>query len=181
MAKAMSLVKAYTTNQIPFDGGFIISAFFSQNSIYTIYEITAYKNVKDIYQSPEGLTFKTDGNRTHILIEPPTYNQKFQEPVNREAYQAIPYRFSDCTIITGRRQERFMIPEEPIKLHSSFTILKAAGDNFSYTFYTTPDVYIALKKFVSDSLYNDCGINKNDCMLITDQMLETLKKFNIWE
>lgn len=180
MAKAMSLLKAYTTNQLPFEGGFIISSFFSHKSIYTIYEITAYKNVKDIFQSPEGLNFKTDGNRTHLLVEPPTYNKKFDEPVHRENGKSIPYRFDECTIISGKRQERFMIPQNPVILYNSFTILKSAGDNFSYIFFATDDVYLAMTKFVADSLYNDCGVRKNDSEEVAEKLLETIKNFSIW-
>ena len=61
MARAIALEKAYTGNEIPFNGAFILSSFFDSNSIYTIYEVTAYKNVKDIFFTDEGLTFKTDG------------------------------------------------------------------------------------------------------------------------
>ncbi|MGL4368446.1 MAG: hypothetical protein ACRCUT_02050, partial [Spirochaetota bacterium] len=98
MAKAMNLLKAYVSEEIPSAGGFIISSFFDTNSAYTIYEITAYRNVKDIYQSPEGLTFKTDGNRTHILVEPPSFIQRYTEPVLRDKGKAVPYRFADMTI-----------------------------------------------------------------------------------
>lgn len=181
MAKAMSLIKAYKSEQLPFEGGFIISSFFSNKSIYAIYEITAYKNVKDIYFTPEGLTFKTDGNRTHILVEPPTYSKKFDEPVHREAGHSIPYRFDDCTILTGKRQEKIMIPEEPVMLYSSFTILQSEGDNFSYIFFPTPDVYMAMKKFIIDSLYNDCRLRKEDTQKAGEVFLETIKKFTIWQ
>ncbi len=65
-------------------------------------------------------------------------------------------------------------------LYSSFTILNAANDNFSFIFYTTRDVYLAIKKFLADSLYNDCGLRKTDCRAVSEQLIETLKKFNIW-
>ena len=56
MAKATSLIKAYLSETIPPDGGFIITAFFTPGSNYSIYEITAYRNVKDIFRTNE-LTF----------------------------------------------------------------------------------------------------------------------------
>jgi hypothetical protein len=180
MAKAMSLEKAYRTNQLPMDGGFIISSFFTRSSIYSIYEITAFKNVKDIFQSPNGLTFKTDGNRCHILIEPPTYAKNFIEPVNREEGKSIPYRFDECTLFKGKRQEKIYIANNPIMLYSSFTILNSQADNFSFIFYPTRDVYIALKRFIADSFYNDCGLRKTDSREISELLLETLKKFTIW-
>lgn len=181
MAKAMSLMKAYTTNQLPNEGGFIISSFFSGSNIYSIYEITAFKNVKDIFNSPEGLTFKTDGNRCHILIEPPTYAQNYVEPVHREQGRSIPYRFDECHLHVGKRQEKIYIAKAPIMLYSSFTILNLGGDNFSFIFYPTQDVYLAIKKFIADSFYNDCGIRKEDCRTVADHLLETLKAFTIWQ
>lgn len=180
MAKAMSLQKAYQTNQVPFDGAFLISSFFRGQSYYSIYEVTAYKNVKDIFESPDGLTFKTDGNRTHLLIEPPSYSEKYTEPAMRTADSMIPYRFNECTMLTGKRQERIMIPKNPIMLYSSFTILNNDGDNYSFLFYPSPDVYLAIKKFFQDALYNDTGMRKDDCAKTSDALLETIKKFTIW-
>jgi hypothetical protein len=180
MARGMNLITAYMSEQIPANGGFIISSFFDSNSAYTIYEITAYKNVKDIYKTPEGLTFKTDGNRTHILVEPPTYAMRFTEPVHRDKSKSIPYRFDEMTILTGKKQEKIMIPKNPILLYTSFTILQDMGDNFSFIFFPSEDVYIAIKKFVADSLYNDCGLTKNDSKDASDTFLETIKIFSVW-
>ena len=180
MATAMSLIKAYMTEQIPPDGGFIITAYFSPDSNYSIYEITAYRNVKDIYRTPEGITFKTDGNRTHLLVEPPTYTGKHIEPVNREAGKSIPYRFNEITILGGQRSEKIMIPEKPLMLYSSFTILEKESDFFSYIFMPTRDVYVAMRKFISDSLYNDCNISISISKEAAARSLETIKKFTIF-
>ena len=147
MATATALIKAYMTETIPSDGGFIITAFFTGGSGYAIYEITAYRNVKDIFRTGEGVTFKTDGNRTHILVEPASFTKKYIEPVNREALHAIPYRFNEMTIIPGPKSEKIMIPEKPISLYSSFTILEQQSDYFSFIFHPTKDVYVAMKKF----------------------------------
>lgn len=181
MAKATSLIKAYMTETIPSDGGFIITAYFTSGSNYSIYEITAYRNVKDIFRTNDGITFKTDGNRTHILVEPAVFTKKYIEPVNREAEFSIPYRFSDLDITTTSKSEKIMIPREPIMLYSSFTILEKEGDYFSYIFYPTQDVYIAMKKFISDSLYNDCNISSSDARDISVKILNTVKKFTIFK
>jgi hypothetical protein len=180
MAKAMNLQKAYMSEQIPSAGGFILSTFFDPNSAYAIYEITAYKNVKDIYQTPEGLTFKTDGNRTHILVEPPSFPQKYTEPVHRDKTRAIPYRFDEMTILTGKKQEKIMVPLNPIMMYSSFTILNEEGDNYSFLFFPTEDVYIAMRTFIADSLYNDCGLVKDDAKEAASCVVETIKKFTVW-
>jgi len=181
MAKALSLLKAYHTSSIPSNGGFIVTAYFEGGTNYSVYEVTAYQNVKDIYQVPEGMIFKTDGNRTHMLIEPPSYAQKHIEPVNREQGKSIPYRFNEMNLIKLRNQVNVMIPKEPIMLYSSFTILKNRGDSFSFVFHLTEDVYLAMKKFISDSLYNDCSFGKTDAMTCAKTVLETIKKFSIWK
>ena len=180
MARAMNLSKAYYSNEIPNNGGFIISTFFDPDSTYAIYELTAYKNVKDIYQSPDGLIFKTDGSRTHILVEPASYVQKYSEPVHREKGKSIPYRFADMTIINGKKHEKIMIPNEPIMLYSSFTILNNEGDSFSFLFFPSEDVYIAIRKFVADSLYNDCGVTKIESKEASELFMSTVKKFTVW-
>jgi hypothetical protein len=180
MARAMNLSKAYYSNEVPNNGGFIISSFFDPDSTYAIYELTAYKNVKDIYQSPDGLVFKTDGSRTHILVEPASYVQKYSEPVHREKGKSIPYRFADMTIINGKKHEKIMIPNEPIMLYSSFTILNNEGDSFSFLFFPSEDVYIAIRKFVADSLYNDCGLTKIESKEASELFMNTVKKFTVW-
>lgn len=180
MAKAMNLAKAYLSNEIPANGGFILSSFYDPNSAYAIYELTAYKNVKDIYQTPEGLVFKTDGNRTHMLIEPATYTQRYTEPVHRERGFTIPYRFADMTITTGKKQEKIMVPHEPVMLYSSFTVLNDEAENFSFLFFPSQDVYMAIKTFVADTLYNDCGLTKGDARMASETFMETIKKFTIW-
>lgn len=181
MAKATSLLKAYMNEAIPPNGGFIISSFFDPNSAYGIYEVTAYANVKDIFKSPEGLVFKTDGNRTHMLVEPATYAQRYAEPIHRERGKSIPYRFSEMDIKDGKKLEKIMVAREPVMLYSSFTILENAGDNFNFIFHPTEDVYQAIKKFMADTLYNDCGLVKDDALSSAAMLLSTIKKFSVWK
>ncbi len=179
MAKATTLLKAYMSETIPSDGGFIITGHFLPGG-YTIYEATAYRNVKDIFRTSNELTFKTDGNRTHLLIEPAIYNQKHIEPVNREDDKSIPYRFNEVEIIQGSNNEKIMIPSEPIMLYSSFTVLGDKADSIAYIFHPTRDVYVAIKKFIADSLYNDCNISSRQAKEISVKLLETIKKFTIF-
>lgn len=181
MAKAVSLLKAYMKEAIPSNGGFIISSNFDTESIYSIFEITAYSVVKDIFRTEEGLQFKTDGNRTHILVEPPIYPGKSLDPTYREDSKSIPYRFYELEIITARKQEQIMIPKEPLNLHTYFTIQDATGDNFTFLFYPTEDVYVAIKKFIADIMYNDCNLEKSDAVEASKLAIETIKKFSIWD
>jgi hypothetical protein len=181
MAKAVTLEKAYLSEQVPFTGAFIVSAFFPDETAYAIYEITAYRTVKDIFKTTEGMIFKTDGNRTCILIEPATYAKKYIEPVNREVGKSVPYRFDEMTIFSGQKSEKIMIPLEPTYLYASFTILDHGKDSYSYIFFPTPDVYMAMRSFISDSLHNDCDLAKSDATNGAETALNTIKKFSIWK
>jgi len=181
MAQATSLVKAFTNNTIPTEGGFIVTGFFDSQSFYAIYEVTAYHNVKDIYRTPEGITFKTDGNRTHTLIEPATYLQKYIEPVNRDAGKSVPYRFNEMEVYKCAKNEKVMVPLDPIPLYTNFTILEKKSDYLSFIFFPTPDVYIAMQRFLADSYYNDCNLQKKDSINAANLTMRTVKKFTIWQ
>ena len=181
MAKAIPLEKAYMSEQIPATGAFIISASFPDDTPYAMYEITAYRSVKDIFKTTDGMVFKTDGNRTCILNEPSSYTKKFIEPVNREKNRAIPYRFNEMTIHTGKKGEKIMVPLEPTFLHSTFTVLAEGENSYAYIFFPTPDVYNAMKKFISDSLCQDCDLERVDAKVIADLAITTIKKFSIWK
>jgi len=181
MAKAITLAKAYLSEQIPTTGAFILSAYFPDESAYAIYEITAYHIVKDIFRAGEEMIFKTDGNRTYILVEPASYAQKYIEPVNREATKSIPYRFNEMTIHATHKGEKLMVPLEPTFLYSTFTVLDREKQGFAYVFFPTPDVYNAMRSFISDSLSKDCGIEKTDAKKGTDLLIDTIKKFTIWK
>ncbi len=181
MAKATTLLKAYKSESIPTHGGFIISSNFDTNTVYAIFEITAFASLKDIYQTGDDFNFKTDGDRIHILVEPPIYTGKSVEPTFRDVGKSIPYRFYELNIITGNKQEKIMIPKEPVRLHSYFTVQNSRGDNFSYLFYPTEDVYVAMKKFLADTLYNDCKVDKTDAVKAAKLALDAIKKFTIWD
>ena len=181
MAIATTLEKAYMSEKIPVTGAFIIAAYFPDETPYGIFEITAYHVVKDIFKMTDGLIFRTDANRTYILVEPSSYAQKHVEPVGRENTKSIPYRLNEMTIHAGRKGEKIMVPKEPTFLNSTFTIIDRGGDGYSYLFHPTPDVYAAMKKFLSDSLSNDCGVEKHDAKIATDLAIETIKKFSIWK
>ncbi len=180
MAIGSSLVKAYLNSEIPDEGGFIVSAFFDTSSSYTIYECKAYVNLKEVTRSDGGFTFKTDGNGTHMLIEPPGYVYKHVEPVFREEGKSIPYRFDDMRIFSTDKSEKIMIPREPVMLYMSFTVLDKKADYMAYVFHPTKDVYVAIRTFVADSLYNDCNLTKRDSLEVAGLWLETIKKFSIW-
>ena len=65
-------------------------------------------------------------------------------------------------------------------LHSSFTILEKKQDFFAFLFYPTQDVYVAIKKFIADSIYNYCNIPRHDALEASIKWLNTIKKFTVW-
>jgi len=180
MAKATNLIKAYTTETIPHQGGFIVTAFFIPGTAYGIYEVTAYRNVKDIFRTKDGIIFKTDGNRMNFIVEPPSFSKKHIEPYNREEGTSIPYRFEELTTLQGKKGEKILIAQEPKMLHSSFTVIEKDVEYFSFIFHLTPDVYVAMRKFIGDSIYNDCHIAKNVAVEAATEIIETVKQFTIF-
>lgn len=179
--KACDLFKAYQEEKLPIEGGYIISSFLSKNSTYTIYDIVAYSNVKAIYFSGEGLTFQTDGNKIFVLSEPPSYARKYIEPFRRTGSEAIPQRFNELEIYTSKKQHKVMISRNPVMTYSSFTIIKPAGENFSYVFYNREDVMDNIRLFMEKTLSNDAGIHISECKKIAPIIVNGLSKFTIWQ
>ncbi len=178
--KALDLFQAYSQDKLPKEGGYIVSSFFAAGSNYTRYEVVAYNNVKSLYESDEGLTFQTDGNKLFVLVEPPGYPRKYEEPVSRDRNESIPHRFSELDIFTAKNQAKIMVSKEPILTYSSFTILKPTGINFSLVFYNLPDVLASLLLFFTETLNKEAAIPKIDAKHGAALVIEGLKKFTIW-
>jgi len=179
-AKALDLFQAYSENKLPKEGGYIVSSFFDSRSAYSRYEVVAYNGVKSIYQSEEGLTFQTDGNKLFVLVEPSNYPKKFIEPVSRDTKEAIPHRFSELDIFTAKNQTKVMVSKEPIMTYSSFTILKPTGINFSLVFYNLPDIMDTLQFFFQETLNREAGVPKSDAKSAARGVIQGIKRFNIW-
>lgn len=162
MAEMKELFSAYRHEELPTDGGYIVSTFFDESSTYTKYEVTSYNNVKDIFASDEGLTFQADGQKVFVLVEPANYSKKHVEPTYRSQNEQIPYRFKELEVHTSRRQDKIMIGREPVMTYGSFTILQSQGANFSYIFYKTEDLFDAIDKFFAKSLWQDARVPKRD-------------------
>lgn len=178
--KALDLFQAYSQNKLPRDGGYVVSTFFNNSSIYSIYEVVAYSGVKSIYLSEEGLTFQTDGNKLFILVEPASYPKKHIEPVSRSQNEQIPHRFSELITYTAKNQTKIMISETPVMAYSSFTILKPTGINFSLVFYNNPDVSESINLFFNQTLNKEAGIPKSDAREASKLIIEGINKFSIW-
>ena len=171
-----NLFEAYAQGKLPFNHGYIVSSFFSDKSYYSKYEIVSYAGVKEIFPTAEGLTFVTGGKKLHVLLEPDTYNKKFQEPVSRSDDERIPKRFAELETITASNQSKIMIAKEPDESYGSFTILKPTGINFSMVFYQTPKLYEALTAFFQDSFNRFRRVPSIDAKKAAQLITATIKK-----
>lgn len=178
--KALDLFQAYAQNQLPREGGYIVSSFFHPTTTYSRYEVIAYSGVKSIYLTEEGLTFQTDGNKLFVLVEPASYPRKFIEPVSRDTEERIPHRFSELDIYTAKNQTKIMVSKNPIMTYTSFTILKPKGINFCFVFYNLPDVMETIGKFFTATLNKEAGIPQTDAQKAAESVINGLKKFTVW-
>jgi hypothetical protein len=174
--RALDLFDAYVNDKLPKDEGYIISSFFHNNTAYSIYEIVSYSGVKTIHLNDTGLTFQTNGNKLHVLVEPASYPSKAVEPYVRPEREQIPLRFSELEIITAKNQSKIMISKEPMMSFSSFTILKPTGVNFALVFYRLPDLYASLAVFFEKTLNKEAGIPQTDAKKSAQKIAETVEE-----
>ncbi|MDR0321433.1 MAG: hypothetical protein LBI28_08000 [Treponema sp.] len=174
--KFRNLFDAYAQGKLPFAHGYIVSSFFSPTSNYSIYEVVSYAGVKEIFMTETGLQFITGGKKLYILLEPDTYQIKFQEPVSRAEGEKIPKRFSELEIITARNQSKIMVAKDPIESYGSFTILKPTGINFSVVFYQLPDVYESISAFFTETLNRQRKVPESDAKHAAKLITDILKK-----
>ncbi len=180
MTKASDLFKAYAQNQLPTEGGYIVSSFLDENSSYARYEVVAYGGVKAIYLTSEGLTFQTDGNKLFVLSEPASYAEKHLEPFRRNAKDQIPHRFSELAVLRTRNQTRVMVSKDPTMTYGSFTILKPSGINWSFVFYNLPDVLDSVGEFFATTLNKEAGVPKPEAVKASKLVVEGMRRFTIW-
>jgi hypothetical protein len=173
--RAMDLFEAYTQDKLPKNEGYIISSFFNNNTAYSIYEIVSYSGVKTIFLTDTGLTFQTNGQKLHVLVEPASYPNKAIEPFVRTEREQIPLRFSELDILTTKNQSKIMIAKQPIMSFSSFTILKPSGINFALVFYRLPDLYDSLATFFEKTLNKEAGIPQVDAKKGAKRVVEIVE------
>jgi hypothetical protein len=174
--KYRNLFDAYLQQKLPFAHGYIVSSFFSDKSAYSIYEIVSYAGVKEIFASETGLQFVTGGKKLFILVEPDTYQVKYQEPVNRAQGESIPKRFAELETIISKNQTRIMVAKEPNETYGSFTILKPQGINFALIFYDFDDVYQTLATFFETSLNKQRKVPQSDAKKAGQLIATTVEK-----
>ncbi|MBN1798971.1 MAG: hypothetical protein JW822_10355 [Spirochaetales bacterium] len=178
--KAVDLFQAYTQNKLPQDGGYIVSSLFDSHSAYAKLEIVAYRNARAIFFSTEGLSFQTDGNKLYMLVEPPDYEYRDEEPFRRTREKQIPHRFSELNIIQTKNRTRVMVSKKPVMVYSSFVVLKPTHDDFAFIFYHQPEVLDTLLIFLEQTLQKECSITEDDVKKITSLIVQSLNKFTVW-
>lgn len=179
--KAMDLFEAYSKNQLPQEHGYIVSAFFSEASSYTRYEVISYNNVKAIYPTEEGLTFQSDGKKLFILVEPPNYPHKSEEPFVRKSAEQIPHRFNELEKYECKNQVRVYFGKNAVFSHTNFTILKPTGVNFSFLFFDLPDLPQTLEMFFAKTLANEAAVPTFDAKRVAKLIAEKVKTALSWE
>lgn len=178
--KAVDLFQAYTQNKLPQTGGYIVSSLFDPQSAYAKFEIVAYHNAHAIYFSTEGLTFQNDANKLYILVEPPDYASKDEEPFERRKEKQIPHRFSELHIIETKNKKRVMVSKKPVMVYSSFTVLKPTHNDFAFIFYRQPEVIDTITSFFEQTLKKELTLAGEDVKKIVDLILQTINKFTVW-
>lgn len=179
--KALDLFQAYAQEKLPRDGGYIVSSFFDPNSTYSRYEVVAFNSVKGIALIDEGLQFQADGNKLFVLVEPPSYPRKHEEPVNRNRAEAIPHRFSELEIFTAKNETKVMVSKAPVMTYSSFTILRPTAMDFAFVFYMLPEVIETLQSFFMQTLNKEAAVPESDAKHAAEYVIAGLKKFTVWE
>jgi hypothetical protein len=173
--KAMDLFDAYAKNALPKEQGYIVTSFFSSNTVYSRYEIVSYANVKSIYPNEEGLTFQTDGKKLYVLIEPPNYPNKGMEPYVRSTIEKIPLRFAELDSHTCKNQTRIYWAKDAVISYGSFTIARPEGINFSFCFYQLPDVIQSLQLFFEKTFNKEASVPLADSKKVAAAVAENIK------
>jgi hypothetical protein len=158
------------------NGGYIVSAFFHEQSMYSKFEMISYSNVKDIYLAEEGITFQADGHKIFWLVEPSSYTGKTIEPTYRSDLEKIPYRMNEVEVFTTKRQDRVLVGKKPVYSFTSFTIMKSQGQNYSYVFFMGEDLLATMQNYFAKSLYDEAGVPRSDAAEVSKYLIELFKK-----
>ena len=179
--KAMDLFDAYSKNALPKEHGYIVTSFFSSNTVYSRYEIVSYANVKSIYPSEDGLTFQTDGKKLFILVEPANYPNKGMEPFVRSNAEKIPLRFAELEMHNSKNLTRIYWAKEAVISYGSFTIARPEGINFSFVFYQLPDVHQSMQLFFEKTFSKECSVPMPDAKKVAARVAEAIKTKMIFD
>jgi hypothetical protein len=181
IVKAIDLFQAYTQNKLPREGGYTISSVFDEHSSYAKFEIIAYNNLKAIYFSSDGLTFQTDSNKLYVVLEPPTYEHKDEEPFERTKDKQVPHRFSELAVVQTHNHCKIMVSKNPVIGYSSFIVQKPVKDNFAFLFYKFPEVTDAIASFLEETFSKESKIPREDAKKAVSLIMQCINKFTVWK
>ena len=173
---ALNLFDAHKAKTLPQDHGFVITSTFRDDSLYTVFEITAYSGVRKI--SPIGGELRLiceKVRRAYILIEPLGYEFKNTDPNRRPAKDSIPFRKSQLAVFTSR-QAHIMVSKEARYAAPVFTVSKSNGKNISAVFSKTSNVFKEIAGFFNVTFTKGLEIPQGDSKKASDLIASTLKK-----
>ncbi len=177
--KWIDLFTGLMKGEIPFDGtGYIITANFQPTSTYSIFEIIAFKNIKQFIQADEGVTFYSDGYKIFVLYEPVAYRFRFQEPYLREKTDAIPLRWNELEAFEMPNKDRIHVSKEPYASMGSFYIDRPSQGNLVYYFYERPDLRDNMDQFMTRLMNEELKVPRSKMKDITDLIHTNLDQFS---
>lgn len=171
--KALDLFESFASKKIPQEKGCIFSASYAGNAGYAIYEITAYKTLRECSLAEEGLMLRTEkGYKFFTLIEPSDYSDRKQEPHMRDKRYMIPFLFRDLEIITAENNIKMMINKKLLRLPSAFFSARPEGKGFSMIFFPEPRFIHTIDLFLGKLMENETDIPVQNIARCKDKIVE---------
>lgn len=181
MQKLQETFAAYQSGNLPNQNGYIVSVFYHESSTYTRYELVSFGNVKDIYNSDEGLVFQAEGRKMYVLVEPAGWPTNHIEPAYRTDAERIPYRFKEVIDFKTGRRDHVYIGSEPVVSYTSFTVLKPVGQDVSYVIHPGEDVKDLIMEFFRMSLWKQARVPQSDARRLLTPIGEVFNKMQVDE
>jgi hypothetical protein len=179
--KSIDLFQAHSEGKVALEGGYIVSSFFQDSSSYAKFEVVAYKAVKSLSPSEEGLTFQCDANKLFVLVEPADYERRDAEPFARDSQHQVPHRFSELEQITAANMTRIMLSRQPVSVYAAFTVAKPTPLSSSLLFYNLPDVLDSIAAYFERILIARAGVPPFDAAEAARRIVAAVRRFTIWQ
>ncbi|MEQ9362612.1 MAG: hypothetical protein RIF32_00130 [Leptospirales bacterium] len=139
----------------------------------------AFRNVKNIYQADDAVTFQSDGYKIFMVYEPRSYTTKYIEPYLRQDQERIPLRWNELSITDLPNRDRLFISREPYVSHGSFNVEQPNSGSFVYYLYDGPEIDENAHAFLDKILKKDFKLNTKTMEVVREQFQENLKRFKI--
>lgn len=159
-------------------GGLIFNVAFSPKFNYGVMEVVGFKNVKNVIQGSDGVTFQSDGYKIFVVYEPKTYTQRYMEPYLRTGIEQIPLRFNELKIIDLPSNDRVFVSAQPYVSHGSFTIEAPEEGDFVYYLFENDKLDKNAEEFLAKILKDDFQVRASSLQEILPVFSENLKSFH---